>query len=225
MSLAITYSHIRRELGRFLGLDRSTANWSADDVTDVEDIMVRGERRFYSPELAVVGDKAMVGHRWSFLQKELSITLTATTYHDLPADFVQMSERPSIDGSSFPLDEIRESELRDLINSGAGVGDPQYYTVKRLVSATPMGYKIGLYPTPTAGQVLSGWYQFQPEAISAVVAPIVPAVYAEAFLASILATADEMLNYETQSEGRHLERFKALLPAAILHDQGIGGGS
>lgn len=226
MSLALTYDEIRREAGRFLAVGTDFGSWSSDVATGINDAIRRGSRRFYYPEAVTLpeGQESLAGHDWSFLQADLSINLASgTQYYDLPSDFVRITERPSIAGSDYPLAEIREYQLRDLMNAEGGTGNPQYYVIKRNAIGGTLGYQIGFYPVPVKAATLTGRYLFDPPEISAVQAPIVNPGYSEAFLAAILATSDEIFNYETQSEGRHLERFKTLLAAAILSDQQIGG--
>lgn len=226
MSLALTYDEIRREAGRFLAVGTDFGSWSSDVTTGVSDAIRRGSRRFYYPEAISLpeGQGALAGHAWSFLQTDMTINIVAgTQYYDLPTDFVRITERPTIAGSDYPLAEIREHQLRDLINAESGVGNPQYYVIKRNATGGTLRYQIGLYPTPVNAAVLSSRYLFNPPAISSMQEPIVNPGASEAFLAAILASADEIFNYETQSEGRQLERFKTLLAAAILSDQQIGG--
>lgn len=222
MSLALTYNEIRREVGRFLGFTADYANWPSDDATTVADAIRRGSRRFYFHAPVQIGEQLVAGHHWSFLEKELDVTLTASVFNNLPSDFLRMSEPPTIDGGEYPLEEVSESKIRDLQNDSDGIGDPVYYAIKRNDAASDLAYRIMLYPTPTAGQVLSGWYTFDPPEIGASQEPIVPSIHAECFLESILAAADEMMNYETGAAGQHQQRFQSLLSAAVLHDQTIG---
>jgi len=226
MSLTLTYSEIRREIGRFLGIGTDHSSWSAGDVSSVEDAIRRGSRRFYYPDATAIPPeiKDLIGHQWSFLQSSLSVALTAgTTYFDLPSNFVRIAERPSIDRNDFPLMEIKEIDLRDLLNIGPGSGPPQYYSIVRNSSASPLAYQIGVYPQPTVAMTLVGRYTFMPDDISDTQAPIVPANHSETFLSSILAAADLTLNYETASEGKYEARFRQLLAASIIADQSIGG--
>lgn len=225
MSLSLTYDEIRRELGRFLGIGSDFTAWPAAEVVNVADVIRRGSRRLYYPEVGMLpeGSESLAGHKWSFLQSQLSVSLASeTTYHALPSDFVSMSERPSIQDSDYPLQEVFESDIRDMINAEAGIGNPQYYAIKRSAAIDPLSYRIVVYPIPTKVFTLVGWYQFNPPEISNSQPPIVPSNHAETFLASLLATADEMFNLES-TNFRHLERFKSLLAASILQDKSIGG--
>jgi hypothetical protein len=225
MSLLLTYDEIRRELGRFLGIGSDFSVWPASEAVNIADVIRRGSRRLYYPEVSMLpeGSESLAGHKWSFLQAELSVSLTSgVAYHALPSDFICMSERPTIVGSDYPLQEIAESDIRDMINVEAGVGSPQYYAIKRSAATDPLSYRIVLYPIPTVTLTLAGWYQFDPPEIGNSQPPIVPSNHAETFLASLLATADEMFNLES-TNFKHLDRFKSLLAASILQDTTIGG--
>lgn len=225
MSLTLTYDEIRRELGRFLGLGADFASWSPATAVDVADVIRRGSRRFYFPEVSMLpeGSESLAGHKWSFLQDELSVTLTSgATYHALPSDFICMSERPTITGSNYPLEEVAEADIRNLLNVENGTGFPQYYAIKRTDASSALSYRVAVYPVPTEAMTMTGWYQFDPPEISSSQAPIVPSNHAETFLASMLAAGDEMFNLES-TNFKHLERFKGLLAASILHDKTIGG--
>lgn len=226
MSLTLSYDEIRREVGRFIGIGTDSSAWSADDTTNVADAIRRGSRYFYYPDATMLPAERtdLIGHQWSFLQSSLSVSITAgVSFFDLPADFIRIAERPSIDGSDFPLVEIAEADLRDLVNVGIGSGPPQYYSITRNTTASPLAYQIGVYPKPTIAMTLVGRYTFLPDEISSSQEPIVPANHSETFLAAILAAADLIFNYESGTDGKHEERFKRLLVSSIMADQYIGG--
>ena len=221
----VTYTELRREVGRFLAIGENPSDWSSEDVTRVSDILKRGTSRFYFPEPSVLGESAMVGHNWSFLIDDLSVELVVgATYRALPSNFLRIVGKPSILGSEYPLELVSEKDFRSLLNIGAGDGDPQYYTIKRSTpSSSDLGYKIGLYPAPSSGMTLQGQYVFDPPTPSSGQNPLVTRPHNETLIAAVLATADEMMNYETQSEGIHQQRFKTLLVSSIIADQTMGG--
>jgi hypothetical protein len=70
---------------------------------------------------------------------------------------------------------------------------------------------------------IEGQYMFDPPVPSSAQDPIVTRYHNETMVAAVLATADEMMNYETQSEGIHQQRFKTLLASSIIADQTLGG--
>lgn len=222
---SVTYDELRREVGRFLAIGEVPSSWDTTDATRVSDIIRRGVRRFYFPEPSLVGDQALVGHNWSFLIDDISLSLSSgQSYHPLPSNFVRMVRKPTILSGDYPLQEVNENDFRNLLNIGDGQGDPQYYTVKRSTpSSSDLSYNIGLYPAPSSGMVLEGQYMFDPPDPSVTQDPIITQYHSETLISAVLSLADEVMNYETQSEGRHLERFKTLLASSIIADQTIGG--
>lgn len=220
MATAITYDWIRREIGRFLAFNDDHNQWSPEDAQRVADIIARGSRRFYYPETMVIGDQALPHHDWSFLQKLATLALTANLRQPLPADFVRITERPTIDTQSTPLEEVSDSDIRTLDNAGS-TGTTVYYAVKRS-TVDPLSYEMMFHPVPAGGEALQFWYLFQPAEIGPTQDPIVPVNHTETYIAVVLATADEMMNYETASEGRHLERAKTLMLASMRMDRTIG---
>jgi hypothetical protein len=222
---SLSYDSLRREVGRFLAIGEEPSQWDGGDVVRVDDIIRRGMRRFYFPEPSVLGDSALVGHNWSFIIDDLYLSLSsAATYHTLPASFIRMVGKPTIVGGEYPLEEVTERDFRNLLNVGSGIGKPQYYTIKRSTPRTSdLAYKVGLYPIPLSGLTLEGQYVFDPPAPSSSQDPVVTAPHVETLISSVLATADESMNYETYSGGGHMERFKTLLASSILYDKSIGG--
>lgn len=221
--MKLTYAEIRREVGRFLAIGPS-ASWDTSTADSVNDAIVRGCRKFYFPDAILEQDGPLVGHEWSFLQVDHEITLSpGVSSHVLPSDFVRITSRPSIDGSDYPLSEVSDKDLRDLSNTGGGEGFPQYYHISRTMESGSLEYQIKLYPVPSDTLLLRFEYLVSPPTPSDSQEPLITAATSEALLASILAAADEVLNYETQTEGKHLERFKTLLASAILADRNIGG--
>jgi hypothetical protein len=71
-TLNITFTELRTEIGRFLGLDRSYANWSADEILDVTACIKRGLRNFYFPPRT---DNAQAAHRWNFLRPRSTLVI------------------------------------------------------------------------------------------------------------------------------------------------------
>ena len=218
MSHTTTYQEIRAELGLFLGISDNPAVWSPEDTARVERIIRRGGRRFYYPEDAGAGS-----HTWSFLQRTAVVPLTqGQTSYPLPADFVRLTGEPTLPGIGQPLHEVTDEEFRQLRAAEAISGQPVYYTVRRR-DGSDLGYELALHPAPLDETTLDIRYVYDPPAIGLNSPPPVPANHAECLLAAVLSVADESLNYETQSEGRHLERYRRLLAASIESDRSLGG--
>jgi hypothetical protein len=71
-TLQITWSDLETEVGRFLGLDRTVGNWTANETADVLAIITRGLRQFYFPTRTNPQEAA---HRWSFLRPQSTLTI------------------------------------------------------------------------------------------------------------------------------------------------------
>lgn len=75
-TLSVTYTTLRREIGRLLRWPREPANWSPDQALDGDDIIASGLRQFYAPAIMDGDNRA---HRWSFLLVK-STLLTVAPY-------------------------------------------------------------------------------------------------------------------------------------------------
>lgn len=99
-SLAVTYDVLRREIGRFLGLEngRDPSQWTAgsDDSTDVDDILRSGMRRVLNPP-PLPNEK--YSHEWSFLRPVATLT-TSAPYTTGTVEIV--SGVATITGGSWP---------------------------------------------------------------------------------------------------------------------------
>ena len=71
-TLQITWTELESEIGRYLGLDRTVTNWTANEVLDVAAIAKRGLRQFYFPPRTNEGEAA---HAWSFLRPAADFTI------------------------------------------------------------------------------------------------------------------------------------------------------
>jgi hypothetical protein len=63
-TLSIDYAIIHREVGRFLGMPRTS--WSSGDLADLDDLINAGLRRFYA------------AYRWTFLRPIITLTTNAS---------------------------------------------------------------------------------------------------------------------------------------------------
>ncbi len=107
MSLTVDYAVLEQEIASALGLATSDA--------EVDRIMNRGLRQFYTPE-PLPGER--VGHRWSFLKTEETLTThaaTTTATIAIPSDDTDRVNFTS--GSLLTTDALSISHL-SLVNSG-----------------------------------------------------------------------------------------------------------
>jgi hypothetical protein len=84
-TLRVTWSNLEAEVGRYLGLNRTIADWSGNETADVLAIITRGLRNFYFPPRTSPTELA---HIWSFLRP----TATLIIWDDvLAADAITIS--------------------------------------------------------------------------------------------------------------------------------------
>jgi len=129
MSLTVDYAVLEQEIASALGLATSDA--------EVDRIMNRGLRQFYTPE-PLPGER--VGHRWSFLKTEETLTThaaTTTATITIPSD---NTDRVNITtGSLLTTDALSISHI-SLVNSGT--------TTKHLVSSVTDATTLDLTEAP-----------------------------------------------------------------------------
>jgi hypothetical protein len=110
-TLNLTFTEIRTEIARFLGYDRDSANWSANQVLDLAACIKRGYRNFLLPPRT---DPTQAAHRWSFLRPQSTLDIwddlvtadavTGTIVFDDPNSTVTASEAafyPSMEGKTL----------------------------------------------------------------------------------------------------------------------------
>lgn len=68
-TIGLTYTELRRWIGREIGKDRDPTAWSSTTITDAGDILKAGLRQFYWPQV-LPGETTP--HVWSFLQPTLA---------------------------------------------------------------------------------------------------------------------------------------------------------
>lgn len=71
---AVTVNDLRRMVARYLGYNRNYASLSTIEKEDVDEIVSRGLRRFYAPEIPAPDGTP---HRWSFLMPHVDLVFEA----------------------------------------------------------------------------------------------------------------------------------------------------
>lgn len=77
-TLSADYEELRRVVARYNGLDRDPGVWSADETTDMTDMIRAGLRKFLTPPVL---PRESTPHLWSFLKPIATIT-TSASYND-----------------------------------------------------------------------------------------------------------------------------------------------
>lgn len=217
-SLSIGYPELRREIGRFLGIGRDPAGWTADQVTDVEDILKAGLRQFYFPQEA--GDS----HRWSFLYPVTTLTtVSGTQTYNLPDDYGAIQGRmtfPANSGICYrPIQIVSEEMIREYAQRDTNNTRPRCAAIrpKPFDGTSGQRWQILFWPVPDAAYTLSYRYQANPAQLSTDAPyPLGGMKHAETIIESCLSVAESRMNDEL---GIHSANYQRLLLASIQQDR------
>lgn len=91
--LGLTFLELKRYVGRYLGFDRDPTNWSANESTDVNDVIKDGLRLFYRPPRLPEEGKA---YQWSFLRPHGNVTMMPSQ-----DDYLMPEDFAGIDGALY----------------------------------------------------------------------------------------------------------------------------
>lgn len=218
-SLSVGRPELRREVGRFLGIGRNPDNWSADEVTDVDDLINAGLRNFYFPE--VNGET----YEWSFLRPITTLTTVAgTSAYDLPDDYGAHFGRLTYPAGSStfypPIPIISEEMLRSRAANLSTSSHPKVAAVrpKAYDATTGQRWEILFWPTPNAAYTLSYRYQANPSALSDSLPYALGGMkHAETILESCLAVAESRMDDAVTTQ--HQARFKSCLAMSVAQDR------
>lgn len=219
-TLTLTRLNLYEAVGRYLGISRTVADWTAENTADVAAIVAIGLRQFYAP---TVGGKS---HVWSFLTPVLSVSLTNGTHtYTLADDFAGFVDEELAFTTSktwslklVPIWRVLEKQ-QDSTSMPAGITQPLIGAVqpKTFTAATGQRWELVVWPTPTSSLTVKGRYRANPDAIAADGSyPLGGEQHAETVLASVLCAAEEQLN--DGHNGPHRQRFNELLAASIERD-------
>ncbi len=223
-SLLIDYATLRREIGRFLGIGRDPTAWTADNISDVSDILRAGLRSFYWPPPLQQG---AMRHAWSFLFTKGTISATANVAdYDLPADCTGIIRGAvtQLGVVAIKAIAIPEDEIRALRSNASLTGSVRYFAVlpKTFTGTTGTRYEIMLYPTPVGSVTLEYSYSFEPVELDiANLYHAGGAEHSEAVLEACLAAAEKTLNDE---RGIHRALFMDCLSACVQLDMNRESG-
>lgn len=221
--MKISYSDLQREIARYLGFDRSSANWDATQSLDVSDIILAGIRDFYWPPML----EGVPVHKWSFLCPVDTVTLSVGNGdYDLPDDFVRLCSDFTFleNDKKVRLANVDESEIRAMRSTNHRQSVPLYCAL-RPKSQLEDRYEVLLYPTPDDPMTIEFRYEKMPEALSdGNPYHLGSAAHSQTLLMACLMNADRVLNKESvdaSQGGLHMQRFAAALRTSIGIDQQV----
>lgn len=223
-SLGITCGQIRREVGRHLGFDRNPANWNANEIQDVWDLMDAGLRQFYRPP-RLPGEH--MAHQWAFLLPQMSLVLQPDTEdYLLPDDFAGISGSIYFvrdDTSTCPITVVNEARILQLRQSNWYENSSE---TPKIAAITPQPgdginqqrYQLQIWPRPDEAYTLRFKYFARQQPMrSDDSVPLGGSEHAETIRLSCLAAAEAYLDDEPG--GRYYQMFLEQLRASVDFDR------
>lgn len=233
-TLTMTRLELKKALGEKLAIARDPNDWSADAAADVDRILAKGLRSFYSPLIRTKNPNApLESHQWSFLIRRTTVSLSnGTNLYTLTDDFggfldtelmFVASNLSSGSAKTWPLKIVEWWRVLEKIDAGTsmptGISQPLLAAIEPVTftPATGQRWQMAVWPTPTSSLSVSGRYRSQPDFFSDDTHyPLGGSLHAETLLESCLAAAEE---FQNDSATLHRERFQQLLEASIAADK------
>lgn len=209
--MVASYSSLLERVGHYLFGIRS--GYSADQTNDIEECIKDGLHDVYT------------AHSWSFFRPKKSITTVAgTAAYSLPAACEAVEGDLTYEATTGdyypPVEQRHDLEIRKL-QANAETADtdrPSYFSVRTVEFDPTVGSRrqVVLYPTPDDAYVLEARMKLRPVMIDTTNQfPVGGESISQVITEACLAAAER--NFDEQA-GRHTERFRELLPLAILAD-------
>jgi len=213
--LNISYDQLRREVSRYLGYGRTPPS-SGDEATDIADVLLAGQRRFYFP--MAEGQRYV----WSFLRRvETITTAVGVRSYRLPENFsgMLMGLTYAAGENRRAIARVSEEEIRRLYGVADESGPPRYCAVRAVEAGAGSGgrYELVLFPVPVGEDVLLARWAIEPPALDdSNIYPLGGAAHSETVRQSCLAAAEETLD---DTQGVHAKLFVECLAASLQIDR------
>ena len=220
-TLSMNQTTLRKEVGWFWLGERTAGNWSADEITQLDDIIASGLRSFYHPTPTQNTPK---GHKWSFMEPTTTLVLTAgTADYTLSPNFgglIGTMTYSADDNRWFPIEITGEHRVRTLRQRDYSSisSDPKIAAVRPISSSGSNGqrFQLMLYPSPDKAYTLSYRYHALPQNLTAANPyPLGGQAHAETILESCLAVAEARMD---DNAGIHAAAYQQRLAASIAYD-------
>ncbi len=226
-TLTYTLADLKAEIGAYLGVSRTSSDWTAENLADIVRVLKSGQRQFYEPYFIPAPGAPPKVHIWSFLRARLSLSISnGTNNYDLPDDFAGFldEELAFLTTKNWPLKLVPMKFFLEKyqLNQGAmpsGESQPMIGAVESKTSTlgtTGQRWTIYLWPTPASSLTLTGQYRLNPAALATDGHyPLGGEAHSQTLLESCLSAAEEFLN---DSSTLHRDRFQELLASSIALD-------
>lgn len=210
-SLSISYVELLRAIGRYLGYGADASGWSADQLSEVQDHIKTGLRRFYG------------AFQWSFLRPVHTMaTVAAQAEYTLPDNFAAIINDITFEQSTLARWSVRlipDLTMRRTRAHRERTGRPEIASVTPLTSSGVTGQRksLTLWPTPDQVYNLSFEMQLLPNTVTPDNPyPLGGEQFAEAIRACCLAAAEADMDDQQKVQS---ERAEYELATAINTDK------
>jgi len=217
-SLTLGWADLKQSVGFFLGYGSTIGNWSAAQITEIEDIVQSGYRRVMYPPSVIQG---AAGHKWSFLQPTTTLAVVADDGdYDLPDDLgsVVGGFHYAPDVHKAMIREVPTSVIVEARSASDTNGDAYWFAVRWKASTGAGGQRqeVLFYPEFDTSFTLYYTYDaFQGELSDSCPYPLGGMKMSELHKESCLAAAEERRG---DSEGLHNRKFGQFLADMIARD-------
>lgn len=209
-TLSVSYYELIRAVGRFLGYGADPDDWDASQLSEIQDHVKTGLRRFYG------------SHQWSFLRPEHTLTAEqGVASYALPANFATIMGDITYEDGSLKRWGIRLIDATTMrrVRAFSREGKPEVAAVVPLVSDGETGQRkqITFYPTPDSEMIFTFNMQVLPDTVTPEAPyPLGGQLYAEAIREACLAAAESEMD---DVEQVHAQRFLDEVTKAIGVDR------
>lgn len=220
-TLTQAFADLQATIGRYLGMGRTTTNWSTEELAVVEEIINAGARQFMFPE-PLDG----VTHIWSFLSQTTKIVTVADDFdYDLGDSFGGIEGTLltyDSDESFYPIEltnEYRILRLRQNDFTSGDSGRPRFAAVrpKTWDPTTGQRWEMIFWPTPDAVYNISFQFKVLVDKLDATnLHHLGGMAHTETVKSSCLAVAERQ---ENDDEYIHQRNYLRRLAASISYDR------
>lgn len=223
------YSDFAAEVGRFLGLGRDPVKWTGPRAADIAAAVNAGLRQFYTPPPVPLGhQQVMTVHRWSFLEPQAEMTLTADDdTFTMPDDFggingkITFAKDQELERQNeiviCPIGQINKELQRP---NGTEKRQPIFAALLPVQEAVTNSQKwtMKVWPMPEKDYIINFCYRVIPVALASDKYPYGGDLHSETMLASMLCIAEERYT-EPVTPGVMRARFIESLKGSIEIDR------
>jgi hypothetical protein len=205
--MGVTKAYLKRLIGRELGFGPHPSLWTARQSQEVDLVLDRGLRKFYSPPV-LPGER--FAWDWSFLKPVHTLHTVATVdTYDLPEDLASvegpLTHAPTAAALYPTIPLVGESQIRYRQQQSTATGRP-CYAATRAKNPTPAGgarWELLLWPTPDGDYPLTFLYHVNPSGMpDDACLPHGGPAHAETVIESCLCAAEDHRGVKNGTHGQ-----------------------